>query len=159
MIKNVFGKDLDGVELEYSRPENAKVLKNGAVVPNWDEPSDLVDSEGYDKLNVEPNGEYTMVVELPVGTMLARYGSPMERTTAPCGTPYELLALPYRLDTIEYHQYRVIADGVTVKCKARRGRTREMFERLGGAVQYRHDHSIEEEISMGILEEEFSWML
>lgn len=80
-----------------------------------------------------------MLVELPTGTELLRYGSPGGSFTAPKGTAYEALSLPYEKDSMEYNEYRVIADGVYVEiCRAERGRAAPLFDQCGGGVQYFH---------------------
>lgn len=111
-------------------------MKDGEMVINWD--SCYGDCRGFDKRNVEPNGHYYMEVTLPRGTLLIRYGTEFGRNTAPKGTPYEQLGLPYLKDTVEYHEYEVIADSIKVYCEVLRGRVAPIFDSPGGGIQYFH---------------------
>ncbi len=158
MIYNCYGERLESEIPELQDGSFGTIDSTGKVTIYWDEESDVVDVYGFDKENVEPNGEYTMDVELPVGTILIRYGNPNGKMTAPLGTPFELLGLPYKKETIQFHQYVVKADGVNVKCVVRRGKVREMFLSPGGAIQYMHPQSILDEIRTGKIAEDFSWM-
>lgn len=113
------------------------VDEKGQPKLRWEAPG--VDGDGFDENHREPNGEYKMWVELPVGTHLLRYGSPNGRFTAPAGTPFEELSLPYTRDSLEYNEYIVIADGVRVEvCTAERGRVGPLFDQPGGGIQYNH---------------------
>ena len=158
MIYNVDGKPLNSEIPELIDPSFGYMDEQGRLIIFWDEESDFVDAYGFDKTNVEDNGDYAIDVELPVGTILIRYGRPEGSMTAPFGTPYEMLSLPYKKDTIQYHQYKVVADGVNVKCVVRQGKARGMFVSPGGAIQYKHQQSIYKEIAEGKLEEDYSWM-
>ena len=105
---------------------------------------DFADGDGFDQRHREENGDYLMEVSLPKGTLLLRYGSERGHFTAPLHTPYETLGLPYVRETVEYHEYRVVADGLKVFCIVKRGRVAPMFDSAGGGVQYLHPNSIRE---------------
>lgn len=156
--RNCFGNILLNVEPELIRDEFGHVDENGNIVPNWLEESELVDSEGFDKTNIEENGDYKQVVILPKGTKLCRYGVATGKTTALLGTPYEMLGLPYKKETLEYHEYEVIADGVSVVCKVTKGKVAAMFGSSGGAMQFVHPRRIVEEIETGRLKEVTVWL-
>ena len=68
---------------------------------------------------------------------------------------YDDLGLPYVKESVEYHVYKVVADGLRVKCMVFRGRVAPMFYSKGGAVQYKHEQSIAQEMFQGKLEEVF----
>lgn len=107
--------------------------------------------DGFDKDNNEPNGSYKMKVKLKRGVKIIRYGSEMGSFTAPKGSEYSLLALPWVQDSVEYHEYEVIADGITVVCQVWRGKVAPAFDSPGGAVQYKHEENIAAEIKHGKL--------
>lgn len=112
-------------------------------VVRWEEfRQEYADEDGFDLRNIEENGDYIMEVELPKGTLLIRYGSERGRFTAPRNTQYDTLGLPYIKETIEFHEYVVIADSVKVLCKVTRGIVAPMFDSNGGAVQYLHPSSM-----------------
>lgn len=118
--------------------------EKGRIKINWSGPR--ADSDGFDKEHREPNGRPRMLVELPVGTELLRYGAPGGSFTAPKGTDYEQLSLPYEKSSMEYNEYRVIAHGVLVEvCTAERGRVAPLFNQPGGGIQYYHgDDSVQD---------------
>lgn len=160
-VYNCFGVDITGKLRVLQNPAFQKgklVDKAGVPIPAWTEPNEVVDGQGFDKTNIEENGSYKITVELPKGTKLCRYGAPGGRLTAPLGTPYELVGLPWVKETVEYHEYTVVADGVDVKCIVTKGIVREMFDSPGGAIQYLHPVSIEQEIISGRLAEDLSWL-
>lgn len=134
-----------------------KVDAAGKLVVNWDGPD--ADDDGFDINHREPNGLPRMLVELPVGTELLRYGNPDGSYTAPMGTDYEQLSLPYEKDSMEYNEYRVIADGVRVEvCRAERGRVAPLFDQPGGGVQYYHgDESVQDLLNEKKLERIKLW--
>ena len=78
--------------------------------------------------------------------------------TTLAGTKYEYLGLPYKKDTIEYHEYEVVADGITVHCIVTKGKAAKMFNSPGGAIQFLHKRSIDEEIKTGRLKEVYTWL-
>lgn len=113
-IFNVFGEDITGIEREFQDPSFGEMGSDGELHPYWTGENDDVDDRGFNKHHVEPNGEYKMEVELPKGTRLIRYGHPGGWLTAPIGTPYELLGLPWKMETVEYHEYEATSDGVVL---------------------------------------------
>ena len=129
----------------------------GVLVVDWDGPN--ADEDGFDTRHREPNGMPRMLVELPVGMELLRYGNPDGSYTAPKGTAYELLSLPYEKNSMEYNEYRVIADGVVAEvCRAERGRVAPLFDQPGGGVQYYHgDDSVQDLVKAKKLERIELW--
>lgn len=151
-IYNVFGKEITGIKRELQKEEYGTLGLDGLYHPNWTPENEFVDGNGFDKTHCEPNGFYKMEITLPKGTMLLRYGNTTGRLTAPIGTPYELLGLPWKIETLEYHEYQVIAKTLVV-----RGVVSPMFASGGGGVQYFHPCSITEEIIAGRIKEVHSW--
>ncbi len=114
------------------------------------------DADGFDLDNLEENGRYKIEVRLPYGTILIRYGNETGRFTAPQFTQYEKLSLPYVKDTVEYNEYRVIADNIKLICCVVKGRAAAGFDCPGGAVQYLHPMTIRQSLRENILER-ISW--
>ncbi len=153
-MKNYLGNDISGRK-RFISPEYGYYDESGREVVNWAPADDFVDSDGFDKNNIEPNGNYTQDVILPYGKLICRYGNYRGRLTTDIDSRYEELALPYVKETVEYHSYKVFADGLRVQCTVLKGRVAPMFNSKGGAVQYKHYQSIAKEIEHGKLEEVF----
>ena len=155
---NCFGCELE-IEAtpELADPSYGEVI-DGEIVPYWPEESDAIDADGFDKTNIEDNGKYKNEVILPKGTMLCRYGLETGVTTTTLGSPYDMLGLPYKIETIEYHEYVVIADSIRVKCIVEKGRVAKAFDSEGGAIQFVHKQSIMDEVKTGRLKEVTSWL-
>ena len=143
-----------GQELLDEHPLVAKesYYKYGTKEINWE--SEFGDSKGFDTRNKEENGLHTIKIELPHDTILIRYGK--ERNgffTAPDGSKYENLGLPYKKETIQFHKYRVNADSISVFCIVEKGKVAPIFDSPGGAIQYYHeDNSVLELVRSKILE-------
>ena len=153
MKKNYKGDNISGPKV-LEKPEygTGRHNKNGEPEVNWDYLSEYADNDGFDIRNDEGNGEYKIFVALPKGTKIIRYGHEEGSFTAPVGTPYENLALPYVKETVEYNEYKVIADQVTVECKVCKGKVAPGFSSDGGAIQYKHPITIRASIKERILE-------
>lgn len=119
----------------------------------WSALSRFSDENGFDIRNVEANGKYIIEIQLPKSTLLIRYGPESGSFTAPKGTLYEELSLPYIEETVEYNEYRVIAESISVLCVVDKGKVAPMFNSIGGGVQYYHKNgSIKKMIKSKILE-------
>lgn len=140
---------------QFKRPEFGYYDENGVEHVNWKPENDDVDADGFDKHHTESNGSYKRDVVLPYGTLICRYGNTRGRLTTDVGTDYETLGLPYVKESVEYHEYRVIADGLIVQCTVQQGKVAPMFDSKGGATQYKHYQSIAKELDDGKLEEVF----
>ena len=151
---NILGQEVQASDLRLKNPAWGKVKEDGSIEVFWAKPDDKVDRDGFDKSYKGTHGYYDEI-ELPVGTVLGRFGSQQGRLTAPQGTPYEKLGMPYERDTIEYHEYVVVANG----CFVKRGLVSPMFDSPGGGFQYLHGQSIEAEIESGYLEEDYKWKI
>lgn len=153
IIKNDKGQIIDGkkklLRQEYGL---GKFYPNGEPMVNWNLLSEFADHNGFDKRNVEINGKYKIEVELPYGTIIIRYGNSSGNFSAPKGTKYEDLALPYVKETVEYNEYRVIAEKIKVMCVVEKGKVAPGFGSNGGAIQYMHPISIKESIMKKLLE-------
>lgn len=139
----------------FKCPEFGYYDENGVEHVNWKPEDEDIDSDGFDKHNVEENGDYKQDFILPHGKYICRYGNIRGRLTTDFGTDYEMLSLPYVKNSIEYHVYKVVADGLRVKCTVQRGRVAPMFDSLGGAIQYKHYQSIAKELDEKKIKEVF----
>lgn len=110
----------------------------------------FADSCGFDTRRNYHNGRYFLVLTLPHGTRLIRYGKETGRYTAPEGTPYEELSLPYHKDTVEFNTY-VVSGGVKIVCEVKFGRVAPAFGAVGGGVQYRHADTVRNLLKSGVL--------
>lgn len=115
MRYNYLGEELGDIAPKFIDSSNGYYDKNGNPVPYWIEENDMVDSDGFDKSYIGVDGYWDEII-LPIGTMLIRYGNVRGRLTTDIGTPYDKLALPYKPETLEYHEYRVVSNGVKVRC-------------------------------------------
>lgn len=134
---------------------------------NADEHGFLKEIAQGDSLYITPN------IELPVGTIIIRYGPPSGNFSAPEGSSYDQLGLPYSQKTVEFHKYKVMNDGVEVEImidnisqiqvwgnntklltSVDKGIVAPMFESAGGAVQYHHTtFTISQLVKLGCLQE------
>lgn len=117
----------------------------------WPKESETIDSKGFDKTNVESNSNYIIKVILPPDTIIIRYGKEDGHFTAPKGTEYEKLSLPYVKETVPYFEYRV-KKKINVKCEVIKGKVAPAFDSEGGAIQYYHPITIGMSLQRGILE-------
>lgn len=156
MVRNWEGKPIRQAKIVRDQ-SYLKLNDRGKWIINWFGPR--ADCRGFDKEHREPNGLHRMLVELPVGTVLLRYGTPNGYFTAPKGTAYEELSLPFEKDSMEYNEYRVINKGVLVQvCRAERGRAAPLFDQPGGGIQYYHgDTSVQTLVTKKLLERIELW--
>lgn len=119
---------------------------------NWKYLSEFADEDGFDTRCLGQNNKHRTEVELPYGTIIIRYGNEVGSFSAPKGTKYEELSLPYDKDTVEYNEYKVIADSIKVSCIVEKGIVAPGFESKGGAVQYLHSKNIKTSIKSKLLE-------
>ena len=152
-MRNYNGDLISGIR-QLSKPEYGlgTTDKYGQPAVNWAYLPVYADEDGFDTRVTHQNGFYKIRVRLPYGVILIRYGNEMGHFTAPYGTKYEGLALPYKKETIEYNEYRVIANDVEVVCLVDKGIVAPGFDSPGGAVQYFHPITIRESIKRGLLE-------
>ncbi len=154
MKHNYLGLAISGHK-EFQDPSFGYYDEDGCEHVFWTPENDIVDCDGFDKRNIEPNDYYCMDIVLPYGKIICRYGNKRGRLTTDLDSNYDDLGLPYVKESVEYHEYKVVADGLRVKCMVLRGRVAPMFYSKGGAVQYKHEQSIAQEMFQGKLEEVF----
>jgi len=95
--------------------------------------------------------------DLTERSKVIRYGFDSGKYTTEKGTLYEMLSLPYRKESLPYHEYIVV--GICeVVCLVDKGIVAPGFGSQGGGIQYRHYFSIHESIRKGILKEDFTWL-
>ena len=151
-MKNYKGETISGIR-QLKRPEygTGEKYKNGNPIVDWSHLSKYADKNGFDTRHREKNGKYRIRIRLPYGSVVIRYGSEAGQFTAPSGTEYEKLSLPYIKETIEYNEYQVISDNVTIICIVDKGKVAPGFDSPGGAIQYYHPITIRESIRRGLL--------
>ena len=146
------------VELQKSEYGTGEYREQYFPEVKWEEyRKTFSDESGFDKNFKNSNGEYYTIIVLPQNTELVRYGSNSGSYTTLKGTPYEMLGLPYKKETIDYHEFVVIADSVKVFCRVKRGVVAPIFDSLGGGVQFKHESNMRKLIREHILEEVFLW--
>ncbi len=161
---NYLGKCVDKITQELRNESYGKhdiegnLLRDkyGNPLPDWPKEDDFVDNYGFAKNGIKTG--YYINVTLPKGTMIGRYGHEGGKLTAPKGTPFEMLSLPYNKETIEYHEYVVIADGIHVKCLVDKGEIFPAFDCPGGGIQYLHPQTIAQELADYKIEEVTEWI-
>lgn len=151
-MRNFRGEIITGPR-RLKKPEYGTGKIDGAGDPevNWSYLSKEADEHGFDKSNLESNGKYIIEIELPPGTVIIRYGKESGKYTAPDGTDYEKLALPYVKETVPYYKYKVSTNSLRVTCIVIQGRVAPGFGSPGGAVQYCHRLTILQSVRAGIL--------
>ena len=153
IIRNDKGEVISGIKILRKREYGTgNISSSGEEKVNWNLLSQYADNDGFDIRNVEENKAYKMKVKLPYGTKLIRYGNDTGRFSAPKGTRYDELALPYEQDTVEYNEYMVITQEVSVICIVYKGKVAPGFGSEGGGIQYLHPMTMRESIRSGILE-------
>ena len=153
IIRNYKGANLTNAKRELRNPKFGKGRdEDGNPIVDWSQLQNA-DKDGFDITNEEDNGNYIIKdYALPSGTKIIRYGEEYGRYTAPKGTDYNNLSLPYVKETVPYYEYEVVERlRVQVKCVVDRGRVAPGFDSPGGAVQFRHHISIYKSVKAGIL--------
>lgn len=154
MIKrNYRGEILTGpkelIKKEYG---TGKINSQGDPIVDWSCLSPCADKDGFDTRKFINKNSYKIEMILPKGTIILRYGSEMGRFTAPDGTDYEKLALPYKKESIEFYRYRVLQESVKVTCIVDKGIVAPGFNSPGGAVQYLHKKTIYDLLNNHVIE-------
>ncbi len=141
---NCFGEAIP-VPFQFASPDfdSGTLDRFGNPVADYSRcKTEFSDDNGFDIRNVEENGHYKVRYILPKGSVIIRYGHEYGRYTAPEHTPFEELSLPYTIESLEYHEYKVLSEGLPVQCIVEKGRVAPMFHQPGGGVQYLHSNSI-----------------
>ena len=131
-LKNDAGEPISGIRRLKQEAYGTGKTSGGEAVIDWERwKTPYADEHGFDIRNIEETGRFT----------------------APEGTDYDALSLPYDRETVEFHKYLVTEQSFTVYCKVQKGIVAPMFDSEGGAVQYYHPNAnMRELIKAGILE-------
>ena len=130
---------------------------NEAGSPKWREYIQFGDECGFDTRYKDKTGHHTSRMVLPIGKKVIRYGFEGGSFTTDEGEEYEKLSLPYRKETMPYHEY-IVTGHCEVECLVDKGITAPGFSSEGGAVQYRHYVTIHDSLLQGILREDMTWL-
>ncbi len=152
-IRNCFGKKIKKADIVA---DNSFLNEHGQI--KW---SLIVgaDEHGFDLSKVMENGEYVVRdYVIPKGTRIIRYGSNYGNYTAPYGTPYESLSLPFFKESRVYHEYTV-KKSCRVKCIVIKGYVARGFSSKGGAIQFYHKERISHLLKNKVLKEDFRWLI
>ncbi len=152
--RNYYGQEIvSPYQLASVEFGTGKLDKYGSPEVDWEGcSSKFADKHGFDTRNVESNGKYIIQYILPKDSIIIRFGSEMGRYTAPAKTQFSEVALPYTIESLEYHEYRVIADILPVQCVVQKGKVAPMFNQPGGGIQYLHGQSIRALVRDSLLE-------
>lgn len=158
-VYNCFGQDISNIRIRLNSDQYGYVDENNIPHINWGEETDKVDRDGFDKeyRPIKDAGEYLISdYILPKGSIVCRYGHSGGIFTTVKGSEYESLGLPYKKETIEYHEYKVSED-LKVDCLVTKGIVAPKFDSNGGGIQFKHRQRIALECEDGFLQEEISW--
>ena len=126
MRRNDLGEDLGDSLVLLTNPKYGTGQYVGfQPVVKWPDPVEGVrDKNGFDI----SNGNSISRIQLPKGTRIIRYGPTTGSYTAPEGSSFSLLGLPYVRETCEYHVFEVKADSISVFCIVHMGRVAAAFD-------------------------------
>jgi hypothetical protein len=156
---NCYGKDITGLPIELQKAEYGYIDERNLPHINWGDETDVCDRDGFDKTYRPVSNSESYVVNdyiLPKGMIICRYGIPRGSFTTIKGTVYDMLGLPYKKESIEYHEYLVTED-LEVDCMVTKGKVASKFGSNGGAIQFKHKQTISNECEDGFLREVFAW--
>ena len=125
--------------------------------PLWNKWIQHGDKSGFDTRHTTPGGKHIERVVLPKGKRIIRFGLDGGSFTTDYGEKYENLSLPYKVDTVPYHEY-IVTGECEVECLVDKGIVAPGFSSRGGAVQYRHYVTVHEALRQGILKEDYAWL-
>ncbi len=153
MNVNCYGKRIKQLDIVA---DSAFLNNEGQI--NWDLIVDA-DEQGFDLNALMENGEHVIRdYILPKGTRIIRYGGSQGNFTAPYGTPYEKLSLPYLKESRVYHEY-IVNKTCKVVCVVTKGYVAKGFYSEGGAIQFHHEKKISELLREKVLKEDFRWII
>lgn len=125
--------------------------------PKWNEHLNNSDEDGFDISKEIERGKYKIMITLPANKKVIRYGVPQGSYTTDEETDFERLSLPYKKESLEYHEY-IVTQEIDVECIVIKGFVAPGFDYIGGAIQYKHTEQISRLIRKGILIEDFVWL-
>ena len=153
VLKNDQGQIISGKRRLRDERFGTGEYKDEEPLVDWEKfETSISDEHGFDIRNREDNGNYLIECFLPQGTVLIRYGPEGGHYSAPEGTDYDMLSLPYERETVTFRKYCVNSSALKVYRKVMKGRVAPMFDSAGGAVQYYHKLSIHELVRNKTLE-------
>ena len=147
---NCFGKRLFD-DYEPVIESASSISEIGTI--RWGYSNEYADENGFDT-RFPVDKDYI----LKPGEKIIRYGSPNGKFTAVYGTSYDEISLPYKVESIEYHEY-IVTKAFNVKVIVAKGIVAEDHGRKGQGTQYMHRQSISEEIAEGNLKEVKTWIV
>lgn len=133
LLYNRFGEVVNGKDIY--KAAKLSYCKNGTNIPDWNNEPDE-EHEKYPGFSIDTPLKYDVV--LPEGTRIIRYGSTNGRYTAPVGTPYAKLALPWAFKNQPYNEY-IVATPEGIKVIVVKGLVAQQHawpEFEGGGIQY-----------------------
>lgn len=144
METNIYGKKvISSYQLASPDFGTGQINHYGIPEVNWNGlRTEYADENGFDVRHKECNGKHIVSYMIPKNTILIRFGSEYGKFTSPHGTHFEQVSLPYTIESLAYHEYRVISDSLTVRCIVDKGKVAPMFNQPGGGTQYLHSHTI-----------------
>ncbi len=151
MKLNCFGQTIQKTYIVRS----CDYLKDDGNI-DWSQLKDA-DDDGFDTTRLTYCC-YIIPYIIPKGTKIIRYGHPKGNFTAPYGTKYEEISLPYDIASMEYHEY-IVKKNCRVNCVVKKGYAAPGFGVMGGGIQYKHKESILELLYKGILKEDYKWSI
>ena len=156
---NLFGEDISDIKIMLSNERYGYVDEDNIPHIDWGNETEKCDKNGFDKDYRPEEGSDEYVIKdyiLPKGSMICRYGFMGGLFTTTKGTEYEKLGLPYKKETIEYHEFKVTED-LSVDCYVWKGVVAPKFSSSGGAIQFMHKQPVRLECEDGYLQEDTAW--
>ena len=160
IVYNCKGENITGKRIELLSSDFGYVDEHNIPHIKWGVEDATCDADGFDKTYCLNNCGKKYIIEdfvIPAGTIICRYGTSAGTFTTLKGADYEKLGLPYKVDTIEYHEYKVSED-LNVTCYVDKGVVAPKFFSMGGEVQFKHKQSIFSECVDGYLQEVRLWI-
>lgn len=157
---NIWGKFLKAEDQYVPRFKDVVMRQrnDGLLVVDWECDAINADSNGFDVTETRYNGKYTREIYLPRGFRIIRFGDPNGKFSAPYGTAYDELSLPYTIESMTYHEYVVKRRCFVKMYRVQEGIVARNFKCRGGGTQYHHRTTIAHLLQESILEEDISWL-
>lgn len=151
---NCYGQEL--TEDNYYIPRKMDYMKSPET-PDYAKWLNHSDNNGFDVLKVDENGKFRRKIILPIGKKLCRYGDNKGAYSTDIGTGFEKLSLPYKKESLPYHEYIVVGE-CEAECVVEEGIAAPGFDHPGGGIQYFQHIQINKSIEKKILKEDISWL-
>ena len=156
VIRNCYGEEINEKDRELEDPAfgTGEYDENGCPKINW---GYYITEENKNGFKMKDGKPCCVDYILPYGSTILRYGTEYGYYTAPIGTPYELLSLPYKKETLAYNEYQVMADGILVKCIVKKGKVAKSLNSKGEGIQFYHKEQIHHLVAAGKLKKIEWW--